>query len=1377
MGRSWCCVVCSMSGFENFRSLACNIPPTALSLKLTEVASTNLSGSLVPGDNLQNIRFLDIRGVNLTSLAPSEMLLKLDLSYNKIEMIKKDAFQNASLGELCLKGNKLKRVESQWFFGARVTFRTYFTLIPDSLPCHYPTGMEGKDVFSVPTNDLPCPSPVVKITQDIDDHDLQFRCQATWEEEESSIFWVLPDSTTIVLPGLGEDERNANLTSQHFNISFQHDIRACGWTWETPSHCAVCGTVVLQNKEHFTYLGSTVSADGSLDKEISCRIRKASQALGRLRAKVLQQRGVKLSTKLKIYNAVVISTLLYGCETWTPYRRHIKQLEKFHMRSLRTIMNIRWQDKISNQEVLDRAQSSSIEALLLKAQLRWSGHVSRMDDSRIPRQLLYGELKLGSRRRGRPKLRYKDVLKNNLQWCGIKPSEFEAAAADRPAWRTLVTKATSAFEEERRRRLEAQVREAVCLSLWAKKSPEDPPHLTGCAQKSSSETMDNQRERVCVCIALRNKQNIYMYREEHAMVELRSNNQPGNASENQADGATAESTAIDPYYSTIKDEDVDETVSPYGIAKAGAQYGRGKKRSRSVRENTVAGPKSSFYKKETSPRFSCGTMSSSEKEFAPLSLSTVRALNDKLYEKRKVAALEIEKMVKEFSTANNSSQIQQLIRVLTDEFAVSNNPHSRKGGLIGLAACAIALGKESSMYLDPLIDPVLACFSDPDSRVRYYACEALYNIVKVARGAVLGRFNDIFDGLSKLAADPDPNVKNGSELLDRLLKDIVSESTSFDLASFMPLLRERIYTKNQFARQFLVSWVTVLDSVPDINMLVYLPEFLDGLFHILADPSREVRRMCESALGEFLKGIKKSPSSANFSNMVNILIVHCQAQDELLQLTAIMWLKEFILLSGRAMLPFAAGILTAVLPCDTAIAVNNSLLRLITTEDDLDKVELELAPVVDVLTRHLLHESMLTRIAVLRWIYNLHIKIPNKIFRHVDELFPVLLKTLSDKADEIVFSTKDRHVHLCVDSVQHQRQTCLPVFGWYSAPRTGMFTCVWIVFSTKDRHVYLCVDSVQHQGQACSPVILLDLEVLAEIASSPAGQRARPAGEKSGSSQNLATGGEPSSPGVMMNTYFTKFMVSLIKLFSTDKELLENRGSFIVRQLCLLLNAEAIFRALAEILLEEEDLRFAAIMVQTLNSILLTSTELFELRTQLKDLKTKESCDLFCCLYQSWCHNPVATVSLCLLTQNYRHSCDLLQLFGDLEVTVEFLTEIDKLVQLIESPIFTYLRLQLLDAQQNAYLIKALYGLLMLLPQSRAFDTLRHRLDCLPASHLIPQHQSVQAPPPEQREHVTRINFHQLIQHFQHVQAKHRTAKQRVRPRHTEDTTHRLEMP
>ncbi|KAI8505498.1 hypothetical protein Bbelb_166870 [Branchiostoma belcheri] len=65
----------------------------------------------------------------------------------------------------------------------------------------------------------------------------------------------------------------------------------------------------------------------------------------------------------------------------------------------------------------------------------------------------------------------------------------------------------------------------------------------------------------------------------------------------------------------------------------------------------------------------------------------------------------------------------------------------------------------------------------------------------------------------------------------------------------------------------------------------------------------------------------------------------------------------------------------------------------------------------------------------------------------------------------MAFSTKDRHLYLCVDGVQHQGQVSLPVCGWCSAPRTGVFACVWMVFSTKDRHVPLCVDGVQHQGQ------------------------------------------------------------------------------------------------------------------------------------------------------------------------------------------------------------------------------------------------------------------------------------------------------------------------
>jgi len=91
--------------------------------------------------------------------------------------------------------------------------------------------------------------------------------------------------------------------------------------------CITIGDTQLKNVDSFKYLGSTISSDGSLDKEITARIQKASQALERLRTKILQHKNIRLSTKIKVYNAVFLTSLLYGCETWTVYRWHISQLD------------------------------------------------------------------------------------------------------------------------------------------------------------------------------------------------------------------------------------------------------------------------------------------------------------------------------------------------------------------------------------------------------------------------------------------------------------------------------------------------------------------------------------------------------------------------------------------------------------------------------------------------------------------------------------------------------------------------------------------------------------------------------------------------------------------------------------------------------------------------------------------------------------------------------------------------------------------------------------------------------------------------------------------------------------------------------------------
>ncbi|AQL08502.1 Protein VAC14-like protein [Zea mays] len=137
------------------------------------------------------------------------------------------------------------------------------------------------------------------------------------------------------------------------------------------------------------------------------------------------------------------------------------------------------------------------------------------------------------------------------------------------------------------------------------------------------------------------------------------------------------------------------------------------------------------------------------------------------------------------------------------------------------------------------------------------------------------------------------------------------------------------------------------------------------------------------------------------------------------------------------------------------------------------------------------------------------------------------------------------------------------------------------------------------------------------------------------------------------------------------------RGALIVRRLCVLLGAEKVYREFSTILESEVDLDFASVMVQVLNLILLTSTELGELRSPLKK-SLVDSCgkDLFQSLYASWRHSPMATISLCLLAQAYNHASCVIQSLGEEDINVNFLVQLDKLIRLLETPVFAYLRLQ-----------------------------------------------------------------------------------------------------
>ncbi|KAL3118037.1 hypothetical protein niasHT_005280 [Heterodera trifolii] len=357
----------------------------------------------------------------------------------------------------------------------------------------------------------------------------------------------------------------------------------------------------------------------------------------------------------------------------------------------------------------------------------------------------------------------------------------------------------------------------------------------------------------------------------------------------------------------------------------------------------------------------------SEQQYSPLSQAIVRTLTDKLYEKRKAAALEIEKQARDYVRNDNMADLNRLIKIL-EQLAIAPNGNTRKGGLIGLAATAIGLGNKYAIpYAQLLLEPVFVCFSDTDSRVRYFACEALYNIVKIIKMAALDHFDQLFDILWKLSSDPDQNVRNGSELLDRLVKEIVVSKNDFELETLILLIRERIYSVNSSNRRFIISWLHTTLTVPDFMIGQYFPEVIDGVFKALEDPSPAVREATITVLNEMLHKLepKEGTESVDISSIVNVLVAQSNAHNG-------HGTRNFCSMDGPsdkttrrqslfAVPPFCFPFLPHLASGEKGLIARSDHLNQSLTELLKFDSPIPVEPTVEVLLAHLRHDRMETR--------------------------------------------------------------------------------------------------------------------------------------------------------------------------------------------------------------------------------------------------------------------------------------------------------------------------------------------------------------------------------------------------------------------------------
>ncbi|KAF4957273.1 hypothetical protein FGADI_3177 [Fusarium gaditjirri] len=825
-----------------------------------------------------------------------------------------------------------------------------------------------------------------------------------------------------------------------------------------------------------------------------------------------------------------------------------------------------------------------------------------------------------------------------------------------------------------------------------------------------------------------------------------------------------------------------------------------------------------------------------------------RALNDKLYDKRKIGALELERVIRDLVSVRDYQRVHDILEQLCNDYAYAvHQPHARNGGLIGLAAAAIALGSVR-FNLRHLLVSMLDAFSEeifylsiPQEPTSNFQARNYLDISPRSSPLSLHvsptKMQDIFDQLCKLGADSELSVKNGAELLDRLVKDIVSESaasyvsileappefdgddkvslsenshlpTAFSLPRFIPLLQERIWVINPFTRQFLVGWITLLDSIPDLELVTYLPEFLGGLLKFLSDQNSDVRVATQTCLDKFLneikriarikKGILESKRSKegakrkrqdsidsesinpeleegdeldsdaaldddddsgedwipgqdveiNYKEILQILTATLDSPlEEDCLLESLRWVVEFLDICPEEVLPFTPKILAHMLPAmastketihQAATRVNTCLMDYVVSLSD--DSELSQPPPPSQPPQHL-STSRLSVPGEKGADGNNSNRASLSSSRDLDLRSPTPAQGRSISTPTGINITQTQ---ADLDYAAAVNSLTLLFLNDHEATRVAALTWLIMLHRKAPRKVLAFNDGtfpalLKTLSDPSDAVVTKDLQLLSQI------------------SRNTE------------DDYFANFMVNLLQLFSTDRKLLETRGNLIIRQLCLSLSPERIYRTLADCIEKEEDVEFASIMVQNLNNNLITAPQLADVRKRLRNLETKDGQTLFVALFRSWCYNAVATFSLCLLAQAYEQAYNLLQIFGELDMTVNMLIQVDKLVQLIESPVFTYLRLQLLEPEKYPYLYKCMYGILMLLPQSSAFAALKNRLNSVSSIgylHAAPR----TAPPTTSSSNFDRpnrlksredgnIRWVELLEKFRSVQERARRAQ------------------
>lgn len=204
------------------------------------------------------------------------------------------------------------------------------------------------------------------------------------------------------------------------------------------------GEYQFEEVDSFRYLGTLINNKNQRSEEITQRIQAGYKALHKYK-KYLSNKKISKRLKNKIYKTAIRPVVTYAGETACITKKDEERLMIFERKIIRRIngprkINQQSYQTLMNHEINEILNGENIVRFIKALRIRWYGHVQRREETKVLKRITDWK-PFGNRKRGRPKIRWEDQVKEDLKRMRI--NNWREKIKERKEWKKIVERAKS----------------------------------------------------------------------------------------------------------------------------------------------------------------------------------------------------------------------------------------------------------------------------------------------------------------------------------------------------------------------------------------------------------------------------------------------------------------------------------------------------------------------------------------------------------------------------------------------------------------------------------------------------------------------------------------------------------------------------------------------------------------------------------------------------------------------------------------------------------------------------------------------------------------------------------------------------------------------